>query len=151
MFGLFGNKELKDAIRRIGVAIHRQIFDALATNEPEAGMRVSSFFTTGYLYGFIRLGFTHQGYDGEELADKYFRRICNGVLPGRLYDIVQKHFAALDLAKELGRDGEITLFETGIEAGAYDAGAFDVVSPVGARNLFKFLINEDLDYNPLPE
>ena len=152
MFGLFGrSKEEKNAANRIGVKLHRQILEALQKDEQEASKKLSSPFSVGYLYGFIRLGFTHQGMEGERLADKYLKHICNGILPGKLYDIFQRQFAAIELAKDLGKNDEIEQFGIGVEAGAYDAEVFNIFITNETQNLTKYLTNEEIEYKPLPK
>lgn len=161
IFGLFGNKEHKAVADKIGVEIHRQLFAALNIDEPEASSRISSAFIVGYLYGFVRTGFSSHGYTviegppvryiAEELTDKYLKYICNGVLPGKLHNIFKQQMSALELAKELGKTDEIELFENGTYAGVYDAGVFSSYDPNPAENLFKFLTNEELDYVPFSE
>lgn len=106
MFGLFQNKKCKEVANRIGVEIHRQLISSLKVDEAMSSRRLFSAFITGYLYGFILISFTAQGYEGEKMLDKYFKHICNGVLPGQLYNIVKKQLKALDFAKELGKEEE---------------------------------------------
>ena len=149
MFG-FRKKEHKEAANRIGVEIHRQLFEALKVNETVASEGVSSPFITGYLYGFIYLSFTQQGYEGYKLVGKYIKYICNGVLPGELYDIFEKQLTALEIAKELGKGDVIKLFEKGCDVGVYDSHMFDVFVFDEANNMFKYLTGQELEYEPMP-
>lgn len=151
MFGLFGKKEHKEAANRIGVEIHRQLIEALQTDELSASNNLSSAFTAGYLTGFIWFGFTSQGYEGEKLLNKYTKHIFNGVLPGKLYDIFNKQYAALELAKQLGKTDEIELYEKAIQVGVYDSGVFNVFNHNEANNLFNYLTNQELQYEEMPE
>jgi hypothetical protein len=151
MFGLFGNKEHKKAANRIGIEIHRQLFEALEADEASANKNLSSAFIPGYLIGFIWFGFTTQGYEGEKLLNKYTKHICNGVLPGKLYEIFNKQHTALDIAKDLGKNEEIELYEKGIEVGVYDSGVFSVFAYNEANNLFNYLTNQELHYESMPE
>ena len=151
MLGFFGKKEHKELADRIGVEIHRQLFEALKVNETDAGVRLSSVFIVGYLYGFISFSFSVRGYDGEKLSDKYTKHICNGVLPGKLYDIFMKQLAALEIAKELGKQEEVELFEQGAEVGAYDSGVFKPLVQNEANNMFNYLTNNELSYEKMFE
>ena len=152
MFGFLKERKAeKDAADKIGVEIHRQIMSAFQRNEAITGTRIPSFFTVGYLYGFVRIGFTTLGINGEQAADKWMKHICDGVLPGRLWESFGRLLAALELAKSLNKEDEIKLFEVGIEAGAFDAGAFNPFSNTKASNLAKYLVGDDIEYSPLPE
>jgi hypothetical protein len=146
MFGLFKKKEHKEAANKIGIELHRQIFDALKENESEAGVRISSPFVAGYLYGFVRIGFGALGYDGEKVSEKYFKYICNGILPKKLYEIFERQLAALELAKDLGREEEGEMFELGVEVGVYDSGSLNTFSSEIAENLYKYLTGQELQY-----
>ena len=151
MFGIFGKKEHKDAANRIGVEIHRQLIEALQTDELSASNNLSSAFTAGYLTGFIWFGFTAQGYEGEELLNKYTKHICNSVLPGKLYEIFNKQYAALEIAKQLGKTDEIELYEKAIQVGVYDSGVFSLFNHNEANNFFNYLTNQGLQYEEMPE
>jgi len=163
MFGLFVNKEQKKAADRIAEKIYNQIYTALEENGEEAGERVKSTFIVGYLFGFIKLGFTYHGYTGDKYVDKYLIDICDTDLPilyGRdnikLYRVFKSH---LELLQELGiknhsinnKNYNITLYEMGMESGAYDAGVFSSLNPVNGDNLYKYLTKKKLSYDPLPE
>ncbi len=141
MFNLFGNKEHKKAANIIGVEIHRQLFGALKVNEGVTNARLTSPFITGYLYGFIRFGFNMQGYQGEALAEKYIKHICDGVLPNRLHEIFQRKLTILESASK----SEVEKFEKGVEVGVYDSGAFNDFTDFEANNMYKFLVKEKLD------
>ena len=125
--------------------LHRQLLEALRKDEQTAGTRLSTPFIAGYLYAFIRVGFVHQGFDGD-LIDKYLKRICNNVLPYRLYEIFNKQLAMLELAKQLGKLKVEKEFEMGTDVGAYDAGIFGLLYKVEATNMYYYLTNGQLDY-----
>ena len=150
MFGIWrSNKENKKAADRIGQILHQQIITALKLNEQEAGIKLNSSFTTGYIYGFIRFGFNFQKLEGEQYVDKYFKYICNGVIPNKLYEITQRRFAALELAKEIGKEEETKDFETGVEVGVYDASVFNINTNSNTVNLSNYLLGKKLNYKKI--
>jgi hypothetical protein len=153
MFGIFSNQKKveKEAADRIGVELHRQIRAALERGGKEVESRTISFFIAGYLFGFIRAGFTIQGIPGEQAADKYVRHICDGVIPKRLYEIFERYLAALELAKSLDKKEEIEQFEVGVNVGIYDSAVFNPLSGVQANNLFKYLASQELQYELMPK
>lgn len=152
MFGFLKRRKMeREACTKIGIELHRQIKSAFDENETETGTRLQSFFTVGYLYSFVTISFTTLGLDGGQAADKHLKYICDGVLPGKLYEIFSRLLAALELAKDLDKKEEIKQFEVGIEAGASDASCFDPWSDTKANNLRKHLVGEKLKYAPLPE
>lgn len=151
MFGLFRNKEHKKAADRIGVEIHRQLLEALKEDESRTSKNLSSSFTPGYLYGFIRFGLIWQGFEDAKLPDKYLKHICDGVLPKILHEIFNKQFSAVKLAKDLGNQEEIDSFEIGINVGVYDSGVFSLHEYNEANNFYNYLTEKELKYTPIPE
>lgn len=152
MFGFLKQRKVeKDAANKIGVEIHRQIMSAFQIDETTTGDRIPTFFTIGYIFGFIRIGFTTLGLDGEQATNKWTRHICDGVLPGRLYEIFERLLAAMELAKSLNKEDEIKQFEVGVEVGIFDASALGYFSDTTANNLTKYLVGEEVEYSSLPE
>ena len=159
-------KREKRAADRIGVQLHRQISVAFAENEKETSKRLMTPFTTGYIYGLVHLGFSHQGIEGEPATDTRLKYICDGVLPKKLYSIFQSVLSTVEYAKSLGEKNEVKGFELGVEVGASDAGYFSVclsddedmnevfASMAGAdepNSLSLFLVGreESIKYQPL--
>lgn len=145
---------------RIGVELHRQIKEAFNLNEEQTSVRLQTSFCVGYIYGFVRIGFaTITGISGERATDKHLRHICDGVLPGKLYEIFSRQLAALEIARQMEDQDKkipgmqvsptdlIGLFEAGGEAGFSDAGCFASLSGQRANNLTKYLVGE-LDDRP---
>lgn len=153
------------ACKLIGVELHRQIKEAFDLNERETSARLQTSFTAGYIYWFVRIGFTTiTGVSGERPTDKYLRQICDGVLSRKLFEILNRQLAALQLARNIDETSTIRsqgsaisptaaiqLFEIGTEAGASDAGCFVPLSGKRADNLRKYLLGEKLDYKPITE
>ena len=153
MFGfLKKRKAINDARNVIGVELHRQIKEALSQNEAMATQKLSTVFTPGYVYWFVRMGFSSQGIDGGQVIDKQLPIVCDGVIPGKLNDIVQRQLAALDVAQSMEDQtkpicgtsmspSQLTeLFELGLKAGSYDATCLSS-HPI---NFKKYLLGQQL-------
>ena len=134
MFGFFKTrKAISDARNLLGVELHRQLSEALAQNESLAVERLSTSFTPGYIYWFVRSGFSAQGLDGAKIVDDQLRSICDGVLPGKLYKIFESQLAAVQIAKSMSNQASptpgtrvspiqsIEFFELGTKAAMYDS------------------------------
>ncbi|MBL4711929.1 MAG: hypothetical protein JKX75_05430 [Gammaproteobacteria bacterium] len=147
MFGFFSNN--KKAASKIANEMHRQIRDAIKANEAEASAHVTSLFTLGYLYGFLRQGFTNQGFQGEQLSEKYFKPVCKKI-PGNFYNIIREQSDELDIAIEKNDTKAVALYEKGLAAGIHDAAMFTISSTNVANNLFYYLTNHELDRKAKP-
>jgi hypothetical protein len=148
-------REVQEARGKIGTDLHRQIRDALRSDDLGATKRLSSAFTVGYIYSFIRDGFFSLGVDAEKNLDSHIRFICNGVIPGKLFKIYSDQTAALTLAREmkdqekeilnlgLTPSGVLRLFTLGARSGSYDAPlmSIEVIQP---DNLRRYLLDEPL-------
>lgn len=169
----------REARTRIGIELHRQIKEAFDLNEAETSARLQTSFCVGYIYWFVRLGFsTITGVVGECATDKHLRYICDGVLPGRLYDIFNRQLAALEVARQMSNEERerklkgivfspaeaIRLYEIGSEAGAADGSCFMPLGPLYKHklhsldlpvtiskpdNLRRYLAGQELKYKPL--
>lgn len=156
MFGFFERrKAIKDARARIGVELHRQLKAAISQDERLTEKNLSSAFTVGYIYWFVRMGFSLQGIDGGEVVDEQLKLVCDGVMPsGKLHEIFQRQLAALETAQGMKDQtspmglGEILpadltkLFEAGAEAGLSDAAALSA----NPSNFKHYLVGEKLHY-----
>ena len=138
----------REARKRIGIELHRQIKEAFELDETGTSTRLQSSFCVGYIYYFVRLGFsTITGVIGKRAADKHLRHICDGVLPKKLYEIFSRQFAALEVARQMEDQNKkitgsnispaetIKLFETGGEAGAADGSCFMSLGPIYEHKL----------------
>ena len=134
MFGFFkARKAISDARNVVGTELHRQLAEALEQNESLATQKLSTAFTPGYIYWFVRLGFSVQGVDGGKIVDDQLRQVCDGVLPGKLYKIFESQLAALQVAKSMSNQAApipgtkvspkqlVELFELGTLAAVHDA------------------------------
>jgi len=146
-------RELREARTKIGVDLHRQIREALTRDDLGASQKLSSAFTTGYIYTFVRDAFMSLGLDASKDLDSHIRFICDGVLPGKLYKIYSDQGAALALAREMqDQDKEIRgtglspsavtkLFMCGARSGSYDAPLVSIQS-TPPDNLRRYLLDE---------
>jgi hypothetical protein len=147
-------KAISDARQVIGVELHRQIKEAVFQDESATSEKLSTAFTPGYIYWFVRMGFTCQGIDGGAIVDRQLKRVCDGVLPGKLYDIFQCQLAALGVAQDMSdqtkpiRGANVSpaqltkLFELGSKVGAFDAMSLSA-KPV---NFKSYLLSLPLHY-----
>jgi hypothetical protein len=178
MLGFLNRWKLeREARKRIGIELHRQIKEAFELDETGTSARLQTSFCVGYIYYFVRLGFsTITGVIGERAADKHLRHICDGVLPKKLYEIFSRQLAALEIARQMEDQNKkimgsnispaetIKLFETGGEAGAADGSCFMPLGPIYEHklrgvslpsttskpdNLRRYLTGQDLNYKSL--
>ena len=156
MFSFFKKRrEIQDARTKIGIDLHRQIREALMHDEPGTTKRLSSSFTVGYIYAFVRDGFFSLGVDAAGSLDSQIKYICDGVIPGKLHKIYSDQGAAIALAREMKDQNkevlnsgvspaEVTkLFALGASSASYDAPLVSVQS-TPPDNLRRFLLNEPL-------
>lgn len=156
MFDFFKKRrELSDARTKIGVDLHRQIFQALQENEALTSARLSSAFTPGYIFAFVTRGFMSLGVDIGRDDDKQIRFICDGVIPGRLYKIYSDQAAAYQIAGQM-KDQEKKILATGLsptevrrsfslgaKAGVHDAPLISIQSSP-PDNMRRFLLDQQV-------
>lgn len=155
MFAFFNRRKVElDARKKIGVALHHQITEAFNQNELETSMRLDTFFTAGYVLGFVREGFfTLTGVMGERATDKHIQRICDGVLPNKLWENLDRKLTALEIAKGMDDQAKhkkrgsgptpaesLKLFEDGVNIGLHDASY--TFGGTWAHNLTRYLVGE---------
>lgn len=161
MFGFLKRRKIeREARRRIGIELHRQIKEAFDLNERQTSARLQTSFVPGYIYYFVYTGFsTITGIPGERATDKHLRWICDGVLPNKLYEIFNRQLAKIEIAKGMAEQNRkirgtqispfemIRLFEIGGEAGFSDSDCFIPLAGRKANNLKRYLLGE-LDDKP---
>ena len=121
---MFGFSKEEKLCTEIGEYLHRSIRGELLDNERTAGMRVGDMFTSAYIFSFITSVAEHKDFDGDKFRDSNLKKICNGVLPNRLYDAVVRNSAVMELASDLDNDitqDQKSLFQNGITLGNGDA------------------------------
>ena len=156
MFSFFKKRrKIQDARTKIGIELHRQIREALMHDEQGTTNKLSSSFTVGYIYAFVRDGFFSLGVDAADNLDSHIEYICEGVIPGKLHKIYSDQGAALALAREMKDQNkeilnsgvspaEVTkLFVLGARSASYDAPLVSIQS-TPPDNFRRFLLNEPL-------
>ncbi len=144
MFG-FG-KKYKDQADKIGDALHEQISGANKENHALASQKLQSPFFVGYLFYFISMGFIAQGVPSKQ-TDKYVKYICNGIIPGELWEIFQKQMKFVKASQAAKRENETKEFEIGGEAGMWDGS--NLISwdrRASKTNLKAYLLSQELEY-----
>lgn len=146
----------RDARTKIGIDLHRQIRDALASDHLGTEERLSSTFTVGYVLSFVRDSFSNLGARSPKAIDSDIHYICDGVIPRKLYKIYSDQGAALRLAggmedqdkmianTGLSPAGVTQMFELGCQAGSCDAQLVSLQA-TPADNLRRFLLSEALN------
>lgn len=129
MFGImFGRKrQYRKLADRIGQEIHRQLRQALTEKATVCGADGEMAFTAGYLKSFTFVGFSGIGCIDIDTHVKFIKHFCNGVLPGRLWDVVQRGEALNALSQDGERDEfkkAREFYALGVEAGISDGGEF---------------------------
>ena len=156
MFGFFRNRRaIRDARTKIGIDLHRQIRDALAQDEKNTAEMLSTSFTAGYIYWFVRLAFDCLGVNGERAVESELQHICDGVLSKKLYDIYNRQMAALQLATTIKDEDRvlpgvkfspaqaIAQYDLASKAARYDAPLVSLQA-IKASNLTKYLLGQKL-------
>jgi len=143
MFG-FG-KKYKEQADKIGIVLHEQIFGALQENEKLAGVKMQSPFFVGYISCFVSTGLIAQGVPSEQV-DKYLKYICDGVLPGRLWQIYSSQLMAAEQIEAFSGT-PIEGFEKGGAVGMWDGSNIITWDESASRtNLKSYLLDKELDY-----
>ena len=138
MFGFGMNKEERKAADEIGKCLHKQVIEALTENEAMAGMKVQAPIAVGYIYNFIMVSFIYQGIRKDGMAQKHMGYICNGILPDRLLEAVNKVMAHSE-------QFEVEI-KKGMEAGTEDALYFDEPYAEYPRNLYRHLTGKEFTF-----
>ena len=121
---MFGFSKEEKLCTEIGEHLHRSIRTALLHNESTAGMRIGDMFTSAYIFSFITSVAEHKDFDGDKFRDSNLKKICNGVVPNRLYEHIVRNSALMELASNLTDDithDQKTLFQYGTTFGNGDA------------------------------
>lgn len=156
MFGFFKkHREIQEAQKKIGSDLHRQIKEALKSNDALATERLHSSFTVGYITGFIRSGFMVFSIEPDKIIDDEICYICDGIIKNVLYKIYTTQAAALKLTLEM-KDQHSKILDTGLspvdvsesfklgmKAGNYDAPLISLKA-VRADNFRRYLLKEPL-------
>lgn len=121
---MFGFSKEEKLCTEIGEHLHRSIRMALLYNERTAGLRIGDMFTSAYIYNFITSVAEKKDFDADKFLDSNLKKICNGILPNKLYEHIVRNSALMELASDLADDitnEQKTLFQRGITFGNSDA------------------------------
>lgn len=143
MFGFGGNRRYKKAAGKVGVMIHRQILDALASHKKLFQKSEEVAFTSGYLKSFFWSVLNRKGCKDMTLQLNLLRDTCDKVSPGRLWEIYESGAELADSLAKSYKPGCMNAYELGVTAGLNDAeeGATAKVTPV---NLTRYLLGKRL-------
>jgi len=122
---MFSFSKKKKLVNNIGTYLHAQLLRAAQENNL-ADQRINEMFSSGYIYGLTAESFRLNGYDWEQLTEKYLEHICNGVYPNKLFNIVQNCVAKMTLIDGIEKltekmKEEKLDFNNGISHGRKDA------------------------------
>jgi hypothetical protein len=98
MFGLGKGSKVTASI---GSALHHQLYEAMKEDEMMTNERLSSLFTNGYISVFVLFVYDLEGLNAQKIFEKNFRKILDGVLPNRLYEIFVKQNEMRKLAESM--------------------------------------------------
>ena len=139
MFGIFKSKE-KRICDVVGKIIHTQISLALKENKEVFNRPEEIVFFSQYLTYFIwNIAANFNAVGKWTTEEEYKKYICEGVIPGRLWEIYQRYEAMKELSESAGFDMK-SIEELAVGAAVYDALHVDR-NPDG---LYRYLTNKDV-------
>lgn len=143
MFGFGRKRRYRKAAGKVGVLIHGQILDALASHKKLFQKSEEVAFTSGYLKSFFWSVLNRHGCNDMTLQLRLLRSTCDKVSPGRLWEIYQSGAELADPLTKSYKPGCMNAYELGVTAGLNDAeeGAAANVTPV---NLTRYLLGKRL-------
>lgn len=143
MFGLFNNKHhpLCDEVAK---EVHRQIRDAIESTGAVFTHAEQFVFLYGYLSGLLwSYAAKKEGEASQDwvLEDKYFKYICERVLPGRLWDFFKRgeEIVALNLSPT---DVPVPFKASEVNQFSREAGGIDSQELTSANSLYAFLTDD---------
>ena len=142
MFGKSGKyKKISDLV---GTEIHRQVRQALEKKEQLFDNPEQAAFMAAYLKLFMFEPFSSLGVRDYGTITKYTKRVCDGVIPGRMWEIYEQGNALNDLAQDGTNKKQkklVEVYNLGEEAGTHDGAEFfrENIQP---ENLYNYLIGK---------
>jgi hypothetical protein len=122
---MFGKKrKFRKAADSMGVLIHKQIMEALNERGQLSGTHVEMAFISGYLTQFAWIVFDNLGCRDIGIQNENIKHMCDGVLPGKLWDMFQKGQGLYHLSKGQETEERTQVkkaYELGGDAGNNDA------------------------------
>lgn len=140
MFGLFKSPE-KKIMDRAGKEIHRQMLSATKDTNSILNSLPQIVFVKGYITSFLfNVAYETQSQGDWCFRDENLKYLCDGVIPGRLWDAFLKARAV----EELGDQAPFNVEEI-LESGRQAADS-DVWDDIGvSNNLYNYLTNKPLN------
>ena len=138
--------EYRKLADRIGPVIHTQLSRVMGQSGETLGHPEEMAFTYGYLSTFTCRMFRDVGCNDSLSQEEFIQYVCNGVIPGRLWDIFQRGKALSELSKDGEREEFKKTYEAygkGKDAGVHDAQVF--CDGGHADNLARFLLGQPLE------
>ena len=143
MFGFGGNRKYRKAAGKLGVLIHHQILDALASHEQLFHAAEEVAFTSGYLKSFFWSVLNRQGCNDMTLQLELLKDTCNKISPDKLWRIYERGIALADPLAASYKAGCSSAYELGVTAGLNDSeeAAINKATPI---NLTRYLLGKAL-------
>jgi len=142
MFGK--NRKYKKAANAIGPYIHQQIVKAMEARQDVFSNPEEIAFVAGYLYSLMWNTLDKRGCKDADVQTAMLKHVCDGVIPGRLWDVVERGQA---LGSSFFGDSkpEYTspreAYELGTGCGIYDATEFDDAG-TAPENLRRYIVDK---------
>lgn len=143
MFGFGGNRKYRKAASNLGVLIHCQILDALASHEQLFKAPEEVAFTSGYLKSLFWSVLNRQGCNDMTLQLELLKDTCNKISPDKLWRIYERGIALSDPLAASYKAGCSNAYELGVTAGLNDSeeAAINKATPI---NLMRYLLGKAL-------
>lgn len=144
MFGK--NRKYKKAANALGPHIHQQIVTAMEGRKDVFSNPEEMAFVAGYLHSLMWDTLDKRGCKDLDVQTAMLKHVCDGVIPGRLWDVVERG-KALGSSFFGGSKPEYAsareAYELGTSCGIYDATELDDTGAV-PENLRRYLVGEDI-------
>jgi len=141
MFGK--NRKYKKAVNALGPHIHQQIVKAMEVKQDVFSSPEEIAFVAGYLSSLIWDTLNKRGCKDADVQEKMLKHVCDGVIPGRLWNIVERGKALGSHPMSEYAAPAIESYELGTDCGIYDGTQFDDAEVV-PDNLRLFLVGESV-------
>ena len=145
---MFGKStKYKKAANALGPHVHKQIVSALEARDDVFSTPDEMAFVAGYLGMLMWVTLDKQGCKDWDVQASMLKHVCNGVIPGRLWDIVERGEALgspfFGDAKPEYKSAQ-EAYKLGSECGTYDSIKLDDAGFV-PQNLRRYLVGEAVE------
>jgi hypothetical protein len=93
-------RKYKKSVNKIGPNIHKQIMDAVILNPSALTTPKHMTFAAGYLQAATISVLQEVGCNDPDTSNQMLKFLCEGVMPGRLWDVLNRAHALMDLEVE---------------------------------------------------